>query len=116
MAKIIKTNDTPRMLHIGAVTIPPYESREVDARDLPGYRAAAPKGQAEDPLAEAVNQILAHAAGQIGEMLPACSDTELAALIEAENAKDRPRKTVLQALEAERLRRAAEANDIEAEA
>jgi hypothetical protein len=112
MAKVMYTNHSDHVKHVGSKAIGPGESREVDARDLPGYRAAKAQADTPDPLREGVDRILAHAAGQIGEMLPALSDEELAAVLEAERTKGKKaRRTVVQALEAERLRRASQDQD-----
>jgi len=86
--------------------IPAGETKHFPAHHVPGHLRPVetePEQQAaDDPIAE----ILSHKVGEVVEMLPALSGDELAAIDQAEQMAERPRKGVLEAIAAEMLRRA----------
>lgn len=106
MNKVPYFNDSDRFVHIGAVTIPPRETRDVDERLLPGYQAPQSGGQSNDDPLMALSAL---SVGRLELGLPDLNDEELARLDELEKAKDKPRQGALAAITAERLRRAEKA-------
>lgn len=106
MDKIPFFNETSRFVHIGAVTIPPNETRDVDPRLLPGYQApTAEKADADDPLLA----VVALSVAKMAAGLPDLSDDELLRLEALEQAKEKPRQGALAEITQERLRRAEKA-------
>lgn len=96
-------NETSKFLHIGGVTIPPGEVRDVDPRLLPDYEAPkASEAPGDDPLLA----ILALSVAKLAAGLPDLSDDELLRLEAMEQAKDKPRVGALAEITQERLRRA----------
>lgn len=102
------TNETKNFMHVGGVTIPPGETREVDATLLPGHEQeeVLPNGIPLDPLA----QLMAGSVATITAALPTLSDADLAHVTELEEAGV-ARKSMLAALSAENLARAAAKQD-----
>lgn len=106
------SNDTPNTLFVGGKMIPPGEGRDIDERDLPPeYREPAPEPE-EAPvpgLDEELGVLLVNTVPTLKEMLPDLSHEALERLHALEAEHEHPRKTLLEAVEAELLRRANEA-------
>lgn len=102
------TNETKNFMHIGGVTIPPGETREVDATLLPGH--APDDGMAPDVPLDPLAQLMAGSVAVITAALPTLSDADLAHVTELEEAGV-ARKSMLAALSAENLARAAAKQD-----
>lgn len=105
MKTVHHTNETKKFMHVGGVTIPPGETREVDAALLPDHTlddALEPDIPA-DPLV----QLMAGSVATITVALPSLSDADLTRADELEQAGV-ARKSMLTALSAEILRRAAD--------
>lgn len=102
--KVPYTNETTKFMHVGGVTIPPGATRDVDASLLPG-----PKPQAEEPakpvMPDAIAELLKKKVGDVTAALAGLSDDDLAKAGEQEQA-GRNRKSVVEAIAAEQLRRA----------
>lgn len=98
------TNETKNFMHVGGVTIPPGETREVDAVLLPGGSQddALEPAVPLDPLAQLMNGSVA----AITAALPTLSNADLARATELEEAGV-ARKSMLAALSVENLRRVA---------
>ncbi len=101
MRKTIYHNGSKRVEYVGGRSIPPGEAREVDERDLPGYRAEAPPPQP----AASVLDVLDLSIAQIREHLPDLTDEDLD-LIESTEVAGKTRKGVISSITEERLRRA----------
>ncbi len=104
MSTVHHTNETKNFMHVGGVTIPPGETREVDAALLPGGvqdDVLVPDNQL-DPL----EQLMTGSVAAITAALPSLSDEDLARATELEEAGV-ARKSMLAALSAENLVRAA---------
>jgi hypothetical protein len=109
MKTIFYTNNSEHVKHLGGKMIRPGETREVAEIDHPDYSPAAPEAPTPDAAErQAVRDILEHNVPEIEAMLGQLSDRELSLLEAAEQADERPRKTLLEAFEEERLRRAAD--------
>ena len=105
MNKVAFTNHGETIKHLGPVTVWPGETREVDPRDLPNFKAAPVEAVADvDPIAETLKGTIK----EINAALTAQSDAELDALESAEMDQPKPRAGVVDAIAAERLRRASE--------
>lgn len=104
MSIVSHTNDTRNFMHVGAVTIPPGETRDVDASLLPGYKpeGGAPDAAPVDPLAK----LLAGAVKNVVGELPNLSVEDLARALELEQ-DGQARKSMIEAITVETLRRAA---------
>ncbi|MBR8137192.1 hypothetical protein [Burkholderia cenocepacia] len=112
MKKVPYFNDSDRFKHIGGVTIPPGETREVEAV----FVAAGPAPtQASDGKSESTSSgstdvdiatLQTKTAAVIKDAILTLSDEQLVALNTAEEAANAPRKGVLEAIAAEQLNRA----------
>lgn len=110
MKKIPCTNDTDKYITVGTVTIPPGQTRDVEETLHPDYHAtqAEPESAAKvHPLAA----LLACTVPTIVEALPALALADLAQLAELENAGEKPRKTLLDAIAEQQLAKAGESVD-----
>lgn len=104
---IENTTDSPR--YVGGRMIPPGEGRDIDVRYLPPELrdAVDDEGQAVPPaLDELLEQLRAKGVKSIAEELAELKLEALERLYELESLADTPRKTLLTAIDAERLRRA----------
>lgn len=103
MNKVSYTNETRKFQHVGGVTIPPGETRDVDPSLLPDYQpeGKAPEAPPDDPIAE----LLKGNVKTISAELEALLDDELihAAALEQDGQN---RKSLIEAMTAENLRRA----------
>ncbi|TCS35791.1 hypothetical protein EDC30_10990 [Paucimonas lemoignei] len=102
------TNETKNFQHIGAVTVPPGETRDVDPTLLAGYQPDA-ELQSEtvqlDPVAELLKESVSAVTAKLAEL----SDDDLAKISTLET-EGKNRKSLVEAIAAETLRRAAEKN------
>jgi hypothetical protein len=97
---IHNTGNTNR--YIGGVCIPPGETRMIDARLLPPEPPDEPAPPAADPIGDLLKLSVKEIVADLGEF-----DDETLARIEArELADETPRKTLLDAIAQERLKRA----------
>lgn len=106
------SNDTPNVMFVGGKMIPPGEGRDIDERDLPPeHREPAPEPEPEAPSLDDELGVLLNE-GTVKELtglLPSLTIESLDRLAELERAREHPRKTLLEALADEALRRANEA-------
>lgn len=98
--KVPVTNETATFMHVGGVTIPPSETREVEETHLPDYKAeeAAP-APVEDHLAA----LLELSVPKIKDALPNLNDLDVERLGELEQAKGDKARTSLLGLIAETI-------------
>lgn len=103
MKKVPYTNDTGKYVHIGSVTIPPGETRDVDETTLPDYKPESEKksDSPADPLADLLKKNVA----DVKAVLPSLSEEDLARIADLEQA-GQARKSLVEAIGAETLRRA----------
>lgn len=103
-------NDSPKYVHIGATTVPPYETREVDASLVPGAKAQPAGNEAASGTSnvpDKIGELLAGTVADVNKALSGLDDDELEELVKREEAAQTPRKGVLEAATAEQLKRAA---------
>lgn len=108
MNQVPYTNDGERPVHRGGKRILPGETRLVDAAAV-----ARPRPSDEDPAVPESGDILDLLDGTVDEVvaaLPELTGDQLADLLHAEQA-GKTRKTLVEALSEEQLRRADEAGD-----
>ncbi|NDP59571.1 MAG: hypothetical protein GZ090_09460 [Oxalobacteraceae bacterium] len=108
MNKVSYTNETRNFQHIGGVTVPPGETRDVDPSLLPDYQPEVPE-QADaqgDPIAELLENNVKTVSAELANL----SDDDLshAALLEQDGQN---RKSLIEAMSVETLRRATEKAD-----
>lgn len=103
MNKVSYTNETRNFQHVGGVTIPPGETRDVDPSLLPDYKpeGAAPEAPPVDVIAEFLKGNVKDISAELFDL----SDEELihAAALEQDGQN---RKSLIEAMTAENLRRA----------
>lgn len=101
--KIPHTNDTPNFQHVGGVTIPPGETRDVDPSLLPNWvplDTGTPVEQ-EDHIAELLKGSVKAVIAEFESMFD--EELEHMAMLEADGQN---RKSMVEAIVAEQLRRA----------
>ena len=103
------TNHGDRIVHVGGKQILPGETRDVEASLVQPARPAAPS-EAPDPDAP-LRQILAHKASDMPEVIRQVPSDSLERLEVLEGDANKPRKGVLEAIEAEKLERASRPDD-----
>lgn len=106
------SNDTPNVMFVGGKMIPPGEGRDIDERDLPPeHREPAPEPEEADgpSVDEQLEAILHQSVKDITGLLDSMTNEALDRLAELERAREHPRKTLLEALADEALRRANDA-------
>lgn len=112
-------NTGRNVMFVGGKMIPPGEGREVDERLLPP-ELRDPPPQPEAPAAPGIaEQLVALLKGNVKEVTAALAGLsgDALAMVEAIEASDgTPRKTVLEAVRAEQLKRAQDALDADAKA
>lgn len=99
------TNNTINTLHIGGATIPAGETRDVDESLLPGYGQETIGPEAELPSNPMIEMLKSNVRSVLEE-IAALSDADLTQLVAQEEAGAN-RKTIIEAVGAEILRRAA---------
>lgn len=111
-------NLTANAIFVGGKLIPPGTGRDIDEALLPPERLGAPvqEGEPEPTLAELVAELHGRSVKDIAAELPGLKQEALDMLREAENASTKPRTSLLAALDAERLRRADEQLQTDADA
>ena len=112
-------NTGSNVMFVGGKMIPPGEGREVDERLLPPELrdpAPAPAAPAEPSMAQLLAELLKGPVKAVVAKLPELSGDALAMAEAIEAGDDTPRKTVLEAVRAEQLKRAQAALDAEAQA
>lgn len=100
------TNHGKTNMHVGTAVIRPGETRMVDDHLVPPNL----RPQATPASSAPINPVAALIAGKAAEViaaLPALSDDDLAQALALESGSQKPRTTVLQAIDADKLRRAA---------
>lgn len=109
MSKIPVSNPTAMPIWVAGQMIPPGETRHFDAHHVPAEHRAAPAAPppAEAPPPDPLEIIRAGSVKDIAAGLATLADDELQRLDALEQGSDKPRKGVLEAIAAERLRRAA---------
>lgn len=102
--KVPYTNETTKFQHIGGTTIPPGETRDVDPSLLPGPKAAAAKLDSAPP-ADPIVELLKKKVADVVESLAKLSNDDLAKAAALEQ-DGQNRKSLIEAMSAENLRRA----------
>lgn len=107
MGKFI-TNDTPSPMYVGGRLIPPYDGRHFEDHEVPPeHRDAVAQVQVDVPsLDDDLRILLAGSVKAITEGLDGLTQEALERLRALEGDAQHPRKTLLQAIEAEVIRRA----------
>ena len=108
MNEVTYINDTDRTVYVGGKQIRPRESRQVSAAAAVARKGGgAPVSSGPEDLDNGesgdVLDLLSGTVAQIAEALPELSDDQLAMLRDAENTADRPRTTLLSAIDEELL-------------
>jgi hypothetical protein len=104
-------NTTASPIFVGGKLIPPGTGRDIDVAFLPPeHRDGAPATSADEPpsLHALVEALHAKSVKDITAELPSLTQEALDMLREAEQGSAKPRSSLLSAIEAERIRRAAE--------
>lgn len=101
------TNTTKMPIYVGALMIPPGETRHFDLEQLPPEHRPAPAADDAEPAAppDRLAEIAEMNVGIIIPLLPDLSDDDLARL-QAIEQDGKNRKTVIEAMGAEILKRA----------
>lgn len=100
------TNDTASPIYVAGRMIPPYDGRHFEDHELGLAKPEAPAPAAEPSLDEQLQELRK---GPLKELLPHLAGLTFEAierLAEIEATAETPRKTLLQAIDAEKLRRA----------
>lgn len=105
MKRIPYTNTTATAAYVAGVLIPPGETRMVDALQVSGPADPAEETPAPAQATDSILDLLDRSVKDITAALPEISDDDLARLETAEQ-DGKTRKGVLEALAAERIRRA----------
>lgn len=110
MAKRYLFNDTPSLMFVGGIMIPPQDGREIDEAFLPPELTQQPDAPAEevpatDPDA-ALRDLLAQPLKDVLPELASFSNATLDRLAELEGQDATPRKTLLAAIGELKLERA----------
>lgn len=105
------TNDGPNTIYVGGRMIAPGEGRDIDERDLPPELREAPVvavdvgPSLDDILGDVISQPVKDIAAVLGQLTHEALDR----LAELEHEAKHPRKTLLEAIADEKIRRADEA-------
>lgn len=106
------TNDGPNTIYVGGKMIAPGEGRDIDERDLPPELRDAPAPVVEEAgpsLDDELCALLKESVKEIKDLLPGLTNEGLDRLAELERCYEHPRKTLLEAIADEAIRRADEA-------
>lgn len=104
--KVFVENKTEKFMHVGPYTIQPGHGMEVEEEFLPGYK---PPVAAAAVVADLVADLQKEAADKVLEGVKLLNDPDLQRLIEIERAAKKPRKSLLEKLDAIVLERASAA-------
>ena len=104
-------NNTPNTIYVGGKMIAPGEGRDIDERDLPPELRDAPVvvEPAGPSLDDELAALLKESVKEIKDLLPGLTHEGLDRLAELERGHEHPRKTLLEAIADEVIRRADEA-------
>ena len=105
------SNDGPHTIYVGGKMIAPGEGRDIDERDLPPELRGAPVVvvEPEPSLDDELAELLKESVKEIKDLLPTLTHEGLDRLAELERGHEHPRKTLLEAIADEVLRRADDA-------
>lgn len=105
------SNDGPNTIYVGGKMIAPGEGRDIDERDLPPELRDAPvvEEAPEPSLDDELAALLKGSVKEVTATLPALTHEGLDRLAELERGHEHPRKTLLEAIADEVLRRADDA-------
>jgi hypothetical protein len=114
MEEVAVKNNGKNTMYCGGFMIPPGETRILPSAVVPAHlkQPPAPVERREPSQDEAIKKTLALSVKDIAAMLPDLTLNALGDLEAAEESASHPRKTLLSAIQEERLRRAAD-NDLE---
>lgn len=101
-------NSTAEVIYVGGKMIAPGEGRDIEMDQLPAEHQDAPAEAAPDApsLDDDLQELRAASVKAISEKLSALTQEGLERLGELEAAADAPRKTLIEAIEAEKMDRA----------
>ena len=102
-------NNGPHPIYVGGKLIAPGDNRDIDERDLPPEHRAPAVAAVEEPVAsldELLGELRAKSVDAIKAQLATLTQEELTRLNELEQVDAQPRKTLLEALGNELIRRA----------
>lgn len=104
-------NNTPNTIYVGGRMIAPGEGRDIDERDLPPEHRDAPVVVVHEgpSLDDELAALLKESVKEIKDLLPGLTHEGLDRLAELERGYEHPRKTLLEAIADEVIRRADEA-------
>ena len=104
-------NNTPNTIYVGGRMIAPGEGRDIDERDLPPELREAPAVVVDEgpSLDDELAALLKESVKEIKDLLPGLTHEGLDRLAELERGHEHPRKTLLEAIADEVIRRADEA-------
>lgn len=112
MQRITVHNTTGMPIYVGSTMIPAGDSRDFDERDVPAHLRPAPaiaaevEAPAEPPPADPLAELIKKPVREIVEAFGTLTAEQLAELDAREHTDPTPRKTLLEAIGEERLRRA----------
>lgn len=110
MSHIPYTNDRDQIRYVGGHLVRPKETVIMDARHVPQHMRPAPPPPEEELPPDPMAELRKGNVRGITAMLPELSTEQLAALEVLEQEADNTRTTLLEAIEAERLKRAQDPN------
>lgn len=105
------TNEGLSPIYVGGKMIAPGEGRDIDERDLPPELRDAPAPVVEEAgpsLDDELGALLKESVKEIKDLLPTLTNEGLDRLAELERGHEHPRKTLLEAVADEAIRRADE--------
>lgn len=102
-------NTTAHAMYVGGKMIPPGEGRDIDEALLPKAAAEATDApdSGNDSMEDALRELQAQTVAAIRAELPNLKAEALDRLEDLEKTSEHPRKGVMEAVQAERIRRAA---------
>ena len=107
MNKVPFHNKTNKTVHVGTVSISPYGTRDVDPTHLPDA-GKKPEQTVEQSVSATIDELLGLSVSDLTARLPSLSTADIDALEEAENGKEKPRTSALNAIASERVSRASQ--------
>lgn len=106
MDKIPITNDSAMPIYVHGVMIPPGETRHFNASDVQAQFRPQPTPEEQSEPANPLLELLQGKVADITALLGGMSEEEIGDIETLENAAKNPRKSLLEAIGAERLKRA----------